>query len=153
SEFGLLSGGDPKASLKKDYGYTGELTYEALEKTYRLSFYVNLLDEEDNIIGMVLLPCDSSLEYDNFEKYPAHDGVQYVEYPVVNESLYGAYFSIEALEALGYIAKDQNEQKDLCLFVRYTTENMSTFYKYSSNILTYTAEEINSVMDAYEVLR
>ena len=62
SKYDLLSDNDPKSSLEKEYNYTGELTYEALEKTYRLSFYVNLLDEEEHIIGMVLLPCDSSLE-------------------------------------------------------------------------------------------
>ncbi len=154
SKYDILSGAEAKKSLQKHYNYNGELTKEALDNAYRLSFYIDLHTENKSIDGVVLLPCEiTSLKYDNFEKYPAHDGVASIRYPDHKAYTYGAHFSIEELEKLDYISKDKNQQRDLCLFVKYTSEDMSTRYKVSSNKLIYTAKEINEIMDEYEGLR
>jgi len=129
--------------LREHYKYDGNLTREALEKAYRLTFYIYLNSrkfETNYILGVVLLPCDSILEYNNYQEYPAYSFVSNIQYPIVKRYTYLANFKVEYLEELDYIAKNKNQQRDLCLFVKYTTKNMTNKYRVSSNKLIYTAK-------------
>ncbi len=156
SKYDIFSGNEVRETLRKHYSYDGNPTKEALEKAYRLSLYIDLNDrklETNYILGVVLLPCKLELEYSNYDEYPVYNSVSNIEYPTVKPYTYLANFKVEELEELGYITKDKNQQKNLCLFVRYTTENMTNKYKVSSNKLIYTAKEINEIMDEYEGLR
>lgn len=61
------------------------------------------------------------------------------------------YFKLSILLENGLIANDPNEQIDLCVYIYYIEEQMGggkDYYK--SNILVYTAEEINAAVAEYE---
>ena len=153
--------------IKYRYKYSGNFTQESLENTYRLSFYIKLdstnleevtgiEDDEHKIFGIVLLPCDSSLDYSDYEKYPIFNfGDQVRFYTETNRTIgiTGAHLKIEDLEEIGYISEDRNEQKDLCLFEKTETSGWGWKHNTSSNKLRYTAQEINAIMEEYEGLR
>ncbi len=146
-------------AFENNYGYSGDISKEALEKEYRLSLYVNIesIDNESyeglgGPLGLVLLPCSSSIKYDDFKKYPIHYHAHNIRYPVEKKTV-GAYFKIEDLEEIGYITKDRSKQTDLCLFEKEKTGGMGYKVYNTSNKLIYTAQEINEILDEYEALR
>ena len=156
--------------IKYRYKYSGNFTQESLENTYRLSFYIKLdstdfakvtgfehVSESDRVAnGIVLLPCDSSLDYSDYKKYPIFEFATQVRfYTETNRTIgiTGAHFKIEDLEEIGYISEDRNEQKDLCLFEKTETSGWGWKHNTSSNKLRYTAQEINAIMEEYEGLR
>ncbi len=143
-----------KKFLEKHYNYTDKLSEERLKKVYKLSFYIFYMGSKgytENVnLGVALLPCDSTLEYDSYEKYPAYDSAHYI---ITASAVYGVYFKIEDLERLGYIAKDRDEQKDLCLFEKALIPKIFTKTYISSNRLIYKAEEINAIVNKYRSLK
>ncbi len=110
--------------------------------------------ETNSIAAIVLIPCDSSLNYDDYIKYPIYFRFddKYPEEPLLPKK-YGAFFKVEDLKELGYIAKDRDEQKDLCLFEKMKLSGWGWVNYFSSNRLIYKPQEINAVMDEYEALR
>jgi len=146
--------------LKYRLHYEGNYTQSELMKEYRLSFYFTHDSrsydpyETNSIAAVVLIPCDSSLNYDDYIKYPIHFRFDdsYPQEPYLPKK-YGAFFKVEDLESYGYISKDRDKQKSLCLFEKWRSGGMGNDDYFSSNKLIYTAEEINAVMDAYEALK
>jgi|GEM_PF-1600896 len=137
--------------------HDGNYTQEDLENDYRIVFHFTLENRSRNrfgndLAGIVLLPCDSTLQYDNLLDYP----VYFRFYGTRTNDLpkhYIAHFKIDALKNIGYIAENPNQQQDLCLFEKMQTGGMGETVYISSNKLIYTAEEINAVMDEYEALK
>ncbi len=144
--------------LSVGYQHDGETTQEVLLNTYRLGFHFRddtAKDENGYVVdwGMVLEPCNSTLKYDYYDRYPIYNRSSSKPSNFNSEPLYSVYFKIEDLEKIEYITKDRNKQKNLCLFKKDKTGGMGLEVSISSNKLIYTAKEINSIMDEYEGLR
>jgi len=160
NKYNILDRNDLSRILKIDYQYEGNINQEALMNTYRLGVHFRddtardeKKDKYSSVWGIVLEPCNSSIEYDDYEKYPIHNRTSSKPVTYISEPLYSGYFKIEDLEKIGYIAQERDKQQDLCVFIKHKVGGMGYERRIYSNKLIYTAEEINAVMDEYEALK
>lgn len=116
-------------------------------EAYRMG--IKILEGDTGLYFFVIDTCDSLLSYDTAEDYPG-----YTNRIREGKSSY-LYYDIEKLKKLGYVSSDRTQQKDLCIFSKSTSESGIPPYieTYSSNILTYTAEEINKIVQQYEEMQ
>lgn len=137
-------------NIRETIGYTNHSDL----KKIRIEFYIKFDNNEFTIQNLILNPCSSKKSYNVlFSEYP--EKLNLIEDP------YGIdrghfYIDIEKLKELGYITKNREEQEDLCLFEEWAAlygELIYTKKHYKSNKLVYKAEEINSIVEAYEATR
>jgi len=96
---------------------------------------------------VALQPCDLPIPETSIGYFPIYYYRDYSSEGKTRE--FDAYFEIEQLQELGYLAEGPAEQKALCLFLKHNAYKMDI----KSNTLVYTPEEINAVMEEYEQLK
>jgi len=138
-------------SRMKDYlGYKDKSDLKKLKIEFFTEFSKN-----HSTNPLILNPCSSKKIYDIYENdYPERSQLFENENDVYRVH---TYFDMEILKELGYIAKNSEEQEDLCLFTQFTSEygmfSGLTIEHYKSNKLVYKAEEINNIVEAYENMK
>jgi len=149
-----------KLILTKTYHYDGEIDIQSLSSSYRLGFpFIDQSPISDGSMhyyystqGMVLQPCNDTLEYDSYDQYPIHNITEDNSKASDTYPNYVVHFKVEDLINADYI-KQSSEQEDLCLFTKSIGGGWDLVWTFSSNKLVYTADEINALMDEYEGLR
>ena len=121
--------------------------------SYRMGFHI----DGDIYSTAVLSFCDSTRSFNMLPPKTDIPEIQLsVGYSYSNENRDHFYYDIELLKKGGYITKTLENQKNLCLFLEWTEtygELIQTKKHYKSNKLVYKAEEINSIVEAYEAMR
>lgn len=155
----------PIARMENDYVVDNEGNIVYIP---RLGMYFNF-DNHSYIKDFVpiayLIPCNSTKTYeyiyikehteegDHENKY--EQGYEETLLHKSSDYLHNIYYRIDKLRELGYIAKDNSKQEDLCLFAKWkqycSSGKMGELDIYTkSNKLRYTAKEINAVVAEYD---